>query len=389
MPALLKNKALYAVLVLALIAWKTFTHFTAEKPKDAAPSVRVSVANAIRQDVPAELSLVGTVVAHETVAVKSRLDSQIVDVLFKDGENVKEGQVLFQLDDRALVSQKKELEAELQKEKAQLINTRLQYERAQKLVKSNTVSQSQMDQARANYEAQLAQVGATQANLDSTQVQLSYAKITAPISGRAGTINVTRGNNVKANDTAALVTINQVSPIRVQFAIPQRYYDKIKAAMNAGELPVSAKRTEATDEVKGTLEYVDNAIDAGNGTFAARASFANEDEKLWPGMFVNVSLTLGINKNALTIPAVAVQGDENNHFVFIADPDGKKALRKPVKIMDISHETALIESGLDDNARVITDGLMRLTDGAAIDIVTAGDKAADKKEDSKDEKKAP
>lgn len=371
-PGLLKNKTFYVLLALALVTWKAFVYFTAEKPKDASAAVRVSVASALRQDVPVQLSLVGTVVAHETVAVKSRLDSQIVGVLFKDGENVKEGQLLFELDDRTLSSQKKELEAGLQKEKAQLINTRLQYERAQKLFKSNTVAQSRVDDTRAAYEAQLAQVGATQASLDSTQVQLSYTKITAPINGRAGTINVTRGNNVKANDIQALVTINQVSPIRVQFAIPQRYYDKIKTAMSAGELPVAAKRSDTTDEVKGVLEYVDNAIDAGNGTFAARASFANEDEKLWPGMFVNVTLLLGINKDVLTIPSVAVQGDEDNHFVFVTDPDGKKAVRKPVTVSDISNNLAIIESGIDDNTRVITDGLMRLTDGGTIEIATPG-----------------
>lgn len=370
LPPLLKNKKLYIALIAAFVAWKGYGYFASEKPKDASNAVRVSVASAKRQDVPIELSLVGTVVARETVAVKSRLDSQIVNVLFKDGENVKEGQLLFELDDRTLNSQKKEFEAELQKEKAQLVNTRLQYERAQKLVKSNTVAQSRLDETRAAYEAQLAQVGATQASVDSVQVQLSYTKITAPISGRAGTINVTRGNNVKANDTQPLVTINQVSPIRVQFAIPQRYYDKVKTAMSTGELPVSAKRGEAADSVQGTLEYVDNAIDAGNGTFAARANFTNEDEKLWPGMFVSVILQLGINKNVLTIPAVAVQGDADKHFVFATDGEGKKAVRTPVTILDISGDTAIIENGLGDNATVITDGLMRLTDGAAIEIAT-------------------
>ncbi len=339
-----------------------------------AGAVRVSIATAERQDVPQRTSLVGTVVAYETVAVKSRLDSQITGVLFKDGDYVKEGQVLFELDDRWIKGQVKELEAAVQKEKAQLVNVRLQYERAQKLVKSNTVSQAQLDNARAAYEAQLAQVNSAQASRDSASVQLTYTIITAPISGRAGTINVTRGNTVKANDTQALVTINQVQPIRVQFAIPQRYYDQVKAAMGQSELKVTARRTDSKETpAEGRLEYLDNAIDASNGTFAARAVFANEDEKLWPGMFVDVTLELGVEKNALTVPAVAIQGDEGNRFVFVADLANKKALRRAVEVTLNNDEIAVIAKGLEEGEKVITDGLLRVTDGGPIEVAAAGE----------------
>src|SRR5207253_2158436 len=156
-----------------------------------------------------------------------------------------EGQVMFDLDDRAIKAQIEQLEAALQKEKAQLINTDLQYQRTLKLIKTHVVAQAQVDDAKAAYEGQLAQVNAAKANLDNARVQLTYATIKAPISGRTGTINVTRGNNVKANDTQALVTINQITPIRVQFAIPQRYYGKVKSALALGNVMVNAQNKES------------------------------------------------------------------------------------------------------------------------------------------------
>lgn len=379
----LHNKWLYIALI-ALASWWWFGSGNSGNGANNTAAARVSVAPAQVKDVPDDINLVGTVVAYETVSIKSRLDSQITNVLFHDGDYVKEGQVLFELDDRALNAQIKQMEADVTKEKAQLVNVKLQYERALKLVKSNTVAQSQVDAAKAAYEAQLAQVNSMQANADTAKVQLTYAKITAPISGRAGTINVTRGNNVKANDTGALVTINQVSPIRVQFSTPQRYYDRLRTAMGQGTVTVTAQRNESKESLaQGVLEYLDNTIDVSNGTFVARAIFTNEDEKLWPGMFVNVTLQLGIEKNALTIPAVAVQGDEGSHFVFTVDADKKKAKRMPVDIARNNGEVAIVTKGLSENDQVIVDGLLRVTDGGAIDIVTPTDKKKPAESESK------
>ena len=368
----LSRKSLFVLAGVAAAAW-WFWYSGSDKTGENGAAVNVTVSPVIRQDVPIQLELVGTVVAQETVAIKSRLDSQLTDVLFKDGETVKEGQLLFKLDDRSLTAQQNELEAQLEKEKAQLINVKLQYERAQKLLAGGTVSQSRVDETKAAYEAQAAQVGATRASLESVRATLSYTKITAPISGRAGTINVTRGNNVKANDQT-LVTINQVSPIRVHFAIPERYYDQVKRAMGKEGITVTAKRGETGEQASGTLEYVDNAIDVANGTFAARANFANENEMLWPGMFVNVSLLLGKEPDALTVPAVAIQGDEGNRFVFAVDAEGKKAARKPVVVSQIAGNTAIVASGLSEGERVIVDGLLRVSDGAAVAITDAGKK---------------
>lgn len=365
----MKNKKIVLLLLVAalLAAWWWFSGSKEKAPPSTATNV--TVAPVQRRDIPITVDLVGTVVAYESVAVKSRLDSQVIEVNFKDGDFVKEGQTLFVLDDRAIAAQIDQFKATLEKEKANLANVQLQYNRAVQLRKTQVVAQATVDSAKAAYDAQAAQVGAAQANLDNAKVQLTYTTITAPISGRTGTINVTRGNNVKANDATPLVTINQISPIRVQTAIAQRYYDQVKNALATGDVRVVSSNKESNTPVEGKLEYLDNAIDVNTGTFAARAVFANENEKLWPGMFVNVKLDLGIQKNALAVPSVAIQGDEAKHFVFTTDAEGKKAHRVAVDVSLNNGEFAVINSGLTESDRVLTDGLLRVTDGSDIAII--------------------
>lgn len=375
-------RAILALAIAILAAWWGISRFSGgDKHKEPAPAIKVSVAGVTRKDMPVSLSLPGNVVAYETVAVRSRIDSQVTEVKFADGDAVTQGQVLFILDDRSLKAQIKQLEANLQKEKSQLENTRLQYERAKNLILSKFVSQSQLDDAKAAYNAQLAVMEAAQANLDNTRVLLSYSTITAPISGRAGTISVTQGNNVKAND-ATMVTINQVKPIRVQVAVPENYYAEVKAAMEK-TVPVTAARPENPEAEKGTLEYIDNTIDPTTGSFLARAIFANEKEALWPGMFVTVTLELGKETGRLTIPAVAVQGDEGHHFVFRAT-DGK-AVKTPVEIARTANDTAIISKGLEEGEQVIVDGLLRISDGAKIEVAEPKQKSEPKTQgESKD-----
>ena len=355
------------LVVAALLGWWGYGAFFSNDnvKKTNAPTVKISEAIAKRQDVPIAVSVPGNVVAYETVSIKSRIDSQIVAVKFHDGDAVQAGQILFLLDDRALRAQLKQLEASVQKEKAQLVNTRLQYERAQKLVETQSVSQAALDNSQAAYRSQQAVVNSIEASLENTRVQLSYCTITAPISGRAGTINVTLGNSVKANDTQAFVTINRISPIRVQFAIPERYYEQVKQAM-AKSVPVHALRPNAENTL-GTLEYINNTIDTTTGAFLARAIFPNEKESLWPGMFVTASVELGNDHNALTIPAVAVQGDEGRHFVFKVV--NNKAIKTPVDVMRNANDVAIIGKGLKEGDVVITDGLLRATDGSAVEVL--------------------
>lgn len=339
--------------------------------------VRISAAPATKQDIAQQLDLVGTVVAYESVALKSRIDSQVTNVLFKDGDYVTEGQILFELDDRAITAQMKELEANLAKDRANLVNTKLQYERSVTLAKSNTVAQSRVDETRAAYEAQKAQVASTEAALENSRVLLSYTRITAPISGRAGTINVTRGNNVRSGDAQPLVTINQVKPIRVQFAIPQRYYETIRNVISHEPLRVIASRSESEQKTQGELEYLDNAVDTSNGTFAARARFENEQEQLWPGMFVNVSLQLGTLNDVLTVPSVAIQGDEGKYYVYRINADNT-AKQQPVEVIQIRGGIAAVSAGLNEGDKVAIDGMLRLSDDVKVEIAEAEKTAAPK-----------
>jgi len=364
-------RKLVVIVILGVLVWWAYHHFAAPADKPAAPkapAVKVSVAPAKRANVPLTLQLAGNVIPYETVAVKSRLDSVVTEVAFHDGDHVAQGQVLFKLDDRSLKAQLSQLQATVQKEQAQLADLKLQFERAKLLVVNKAIAQAAYDTANAAYISQQAAVSEAQATLDNTKVLLSYTTITAPIEGRAGTINVTLGNNVKANDAQALVTINRVTPIRAQFAIPERYYEQVRTAM-AQSIPVKAVRDNAAEQPQGKLEYIDNTIDPTTGAFIARAIFTNEKEALWPGMFVTVTLDLLHEDNVLTVPAVAVQGDTGNNFVFKA-MDGK-AVKTPVEISRMSGEVAIVTKGLNDGENVLVDGLMRVMDGAVIEIPAA------------------
>jgi len=356
---------LLLLLVLIGLGWR-YQHHQAAPAAGAPKPVLVTIAAAARADVPLTVELVGTVVANQTVAIKSRLDSQLAAVKFHDGDLVQAGQVLFELDNRALTAQVNQQEADWAKAKAQLENARLQYERAQKLFAGNNVAQSYLDSAKATYASAQADLNAAAAGRENSRVLLGYTKIASPITGRAGTINVTLGNNVKANDPQPLVTINQIQPIRVQMAIPQRYYDALRTAMAAESLAVTVRRNGQPDLGQGKLDYIDNAIDAGNGTFVARAGFANSDEKLWPGMFVNAQLSLGTDQQVLTIPAAAVQGDEGKHFVFVVNPADQKAVRRPIDLARLAGNLAIVQRGLDAGEQVITDGLLRVSEGVVV-----------------------
>jgi len=355
------GRKIWLLLVLIIAGGYWYMNYGSnEKPaaSKASPPVKVTLAAAERREVPLALSLAGNVIPYETVSVKARLDSVITQVAFKDGDRVEAGQVLFRLDDRAL-------KAQLGQQKATLADLKLQYDRAELLIVNQAIAQAALDSAKAAYEAQRAVV-------ESTEVLLSYATITAPIDGRAGTINVTLGNNVKANDTVPLVTINQVSPIRVQFAIPERHYEQVRAAMVAS-VPVHASRQNAVEKPEGKLEYIDNTIDPATGTFIARAVFSNENEALWPGMFTSVVMELA-REEGLTVPSVAIQGDAGKNFVFRA-AEGK-AVKTPVVVARIAGELAIISEGLSEGEEVLVDGMLRVADGSPIDVPAASEEKA-------------
>jgi membrane fusion protein, multidrug efflux system len=307
------------------------------------PAVPVSVAAVVTQDIPLQIQVVGTVIPFQSVAIKSRIESQIVEVKFHDGDEVKKGDLLFVLDDRTIKAQLEKAKAELVRDKAQLEDLKLQYQRNTSLIESKAISKQIVESSKFAVEAQAALVTADMAAADNLSAQLGYTQITAPIDGRTGTITSTIGNNVKVNDVP-LVTINQIQPILVQSSLPQVNFDDVRRAMNAGAVVVAAKIAGSSAVVEGTLEYIDNTIDKGTGTFAARALFANVDEALWPGMLVSVTLTIGQEKEAIVIPEVAVQNSYGGDFVFVIA--GEKAQKRAIKVKRYFEGMAIISDGI-------------------------------------------
>jgi multidrug efflux system membrane fusion protein len=366
----LNTKIFFGFVIISSLTLYLWIGPTIGKKNIISPApINVSVDNVTIKDMPNNISLVGTVYAYETVAIKSRIDSQITDVYFKDGDEVNAGSLLFKLDDSVLLAALNQYEANLKRDQAQAENARTQYSRYQELVAKGFASKEKVEESKAAFKAQEATVNATKASIQSAKAQLDFTTIKAPISGRAGTINVTRGNNVKANDGNALVTINRVKPIRVQFSIPQRYYDSLREASKE-VVNVTAQRSDGQILCTGRLEYIDNNIDTSTGSFIARAVFENTDEKLWPGMFVNVSITLNIDKNAMVIPQVAIQNGQDGSFVYILDSEGKKAIKTPVEIVRTQDNNAIIKKGLSAGDRVIVDGLLKISDGALVEFST-------------------
>lgn len=366
------NKHLWRNTALASIAGAIgiglVLHFNPAGPvhsAEAVPPVYVTTAPVVARDVPLNIQAVGTVMPFQSVAVKSRIESQIVDVKFRDGDAVTKGDLLFVLDDRAIRTQLDKARAELDRDKAYLQDLKLQYQRNTSLIAGKTISEQVLEASKFAVEAQTALVQADMAAVESLVVQLSYTQIIAPIDGRTGTIAGTVGNNVKVNDVP-LVTINQIQPILVQSSLPQNTFDSVRQAMNAGRVAVTAKTQSSEVVVEGELEYIDNMIDRGTGTYVARALFANADEALWPGMLASVTLTIGQDENAIVIPEVAVQNSYGGDFVFVIT--GDKARKREVVVRRNSDGFALISEGLKAGEQVVTDGMLSLSDDSTVSI---------------------
>lgn len=335
-----------------------------------APAIPVLVAPAERQTVAIKLGAIGTAQPIATVNVKSRIDAQIAEVKVRDGQYVKAGDTLFLLDSRAAQAQVEQAQAQLARDRAQLVNANRDVARYAPLVAKSFVSRQQYDTATTAAQALEASVQADQAALDNAKVVLSYYTIAAPMDGRLGMVTAKAGNNVKANDVPFL-TINQVKPIYVNFSVAERELPGIRTAMAAG--PVAVEALAAGDKgepVKGKLAFFDNSVDATTGTIALRAVFDNDDERLWPGQFVNVTLVLGEERDALVVPQAAVQLGQVSPYVFVVKPDNTAEARK-VTVSRTVDGKSVITSGLAAGDRVVIDGQLRLSNGSRVQIRSA------------------
>ncbi len=331
--------------------------------------IPVSVYKVTQEDLERQLELVGSVYPYETVKVHPRLDSQITKINFHHGDWVEKDQVLFELDDRLLKAQLSQQQAILQRDKAELDRAKQKYERDKKLSKKGITSTEQLETSRQSYEASVATVQADEAQIDSTKTQLDYTILRSPIQGRAGTINLTVGNVVKTTDIQPLVTINTLKPIQVQVSIPQDSYQELRTAQNEGPIKMVVFNEKKEPLETGVLEYRENTLDEQTRTLVVRGIFANKEETLWPQMFVDVLLVLGVDKGVLTVPLVAVQNGQKGPYIFIVK--NYRAYKKDVRILRIQKDKAILEGELQEGDWVVTDGVFRLNEGSLVSLYEA------------------
>ena len=413
-----------AWLVLAVLPLAACSDRASGTPaKTAVPAVPVAVAAVVQRDVPVQVSAVGNVQGLTTVALKSQIAGQIVQVHFKEGQDVRKGDLLFTIDPRpleatlrqaqanvtrdtaglrqaeaALVQRRAEVqqaEANLARDVAQLDNARVQERRYRSLVDNELVAREQYDQIRTNSAAMEATVRADQAAVenarasalaaqaavdnaraviladeamvDNARLQLGYTTIRAPMDGRTGSILVQAGNVVKGNDDAPLVVITQVHPIYVTFAVPEQYLADIKRYRTVAPLRVEAYPDRAQPPARGEVTFVNSTVDAATGTIQLKGTFANTDNLLWPGQFLDVMLTLTTQPNALVVPTQAVQPGQQGSFVFVVKPDLTVESRRVEPGRRLERET-IIDKGLTAGEQIVTDGQLRLRPGTKVEI---------------------
>ena len=335
-----------------------------ERPRDTS-AVPVTVAKVERSTIPVQLHAIGAGQAFKTVSVESQVAGIVKEVNYKQGQFVHEGDLLLTLDKRPFIAALDQSNAALSRDNAQAQLDRTQLERYEGLYKEGIASKEQFEQYRATSTASEATVNFDEAAIQTAKIQLSYCSIYAPISGVTGAQLVYPGAAVKANDVPVLVVINQVSPIYVNFSVPQQYLESVKRLMMRSRLPVQATPTGDSKPEIGTLAFVDNTVDPATGTIALRASFPNNDQHLWPGQFSNVLLRLGEQQNVLVVPSQAVQAGQQGDYVFVTKPDMTVDVRQVNVGQTVNNETEVLH-GLSPGETVVTDGQVRLIPGTKV-----------------------
>lgn len=341
-----------------------------------APVVPVLAVMVEEKDVPIQVHAIGAVEAYSTVAVKTQITGELTGVFFKEGDDVRKGQLLFTLDKRPFEADLNRAQSNLAKDEAAAANARVEQKRYEALVKAGVVSKEQYDQLESTAQAADAAVAADRAAVENSKVQLIYCSIYSPINGRTGYLIVHQGNMIKANDVPPLVNINQVEPIYVTFTVPQQYLAEVKQYARRGNLPVQAVIPGATADatrgpVTGKLSFIDNQVDSATGTIKLKGIFANSDRRLWPGQFVDAYLTLKTQAKALVIPSQAVQNGQQGTFVFVIKDDSTVDVR-PITINDTEQQgQVIVQKGLAAGERIVTDGQLRLLPGSKVLIKQA------------------
>jgi len=335
-------------------------------PRRELPPVPVLAATAERRSVPFTIEANGTVEPLESVAVESQVTGYLLRVGFKEGEEVRPGQVLFEIDPAPYRAALEQARAVLARDKAQLVAAQQDAERNEALAAKEYVTAQQAEQTRAAAAAQAASVKADEAAVESARINLENATIRSPIGGRAGGLLVKPGNLVRGGAGVPLVTINRIHPILVRFAVPGNQLALIQR-YRTRPLAVTAQPPGATSEAHGSLSFVDNAVDSATGTVLLKGVFANQDGALWPGQFVKASLELYIEPDALVVPSSAIVSGQQGSYVFVVKQDQTTEIRD-VRVSRPAGDYTVLAGGVEPGEQVVTEGQLRLTAGAKVQI---------------------
>jgi multidrug efflux system membrane fusion protein len=333
-------------------------------------AVPVTLGQSSTKTVPVLIQVIGNGEAYNTVNVKSQVDGLLQQANFRQGDDVLQGQVLFTIDSRPFQAALDQSEANLARDQANLKNAENQYERNAELFKEGIVSKDQYDTFHTTAAADEATVKADQAAIENAKIQLGYCTIRAPLSGRTGSLQIQVGNLVKNND-AALVTINQISPLYVDFSVPEQYLPEIKRHAAQGSMKVEAVVPDDPNHPEwGQLSFINNMVDTTTGTVLMKGTFPNPNKRLWPGQFVNVTLTLESLRDAVVVPTQAVQTGQQGKYVFVVKQDKSVEMRPVAAGVTYGGDT-VIEKGMAAGETVVTDGQLRLFPGAHVQAAGA------------------
>jgi len=330
------------------------------------PAAPVVVATVEQRDVPVQIRAIGNVEAYQSVQVKSMVNGQIEKIFFKEGQDVRQGQLLFQLDRRPFEADLEKALGTLRHDEATATQSELQAKRYTELEQQGVISKEQADQFRAQAKADASAVYADKAAVDAARVQLAYTDIAAPINARTGAVMIHKGNLVKANDTPYLVQLNQVAPIYVTFSIPETDLAEVRQFAASHQLKVMATpKGQNTTPAVGELTFIDNGVDTTTGTVKLKATFTNKDRRLWPGEFADVVLDLSTRKNAILVPTKAVQSGQQGDYVYVVTPQNTAESRN-VQPSGTFQNMTIVSAGVQPGEKVITEGLLRVAPNSKV-----------------------